>query len=99
ITLLVAAGVRQAVVRAIPLALKKAIGAGIGLFIAFIGLQEGGLVAKSEATLVTLGKLTSPAVLVFAVGLLLTVFLLVRRVTGAILIGILGTTLLAFALG
>jgi AGZA family xanthine/uracil permease-like MFS transporter len=98
ITLLVLIGVRQAIVEAIPLSLKKAIGAGIGLFIAFIGLQEGGLIAKSDATLVTLGKLTTWPILVFAVGLLLTVVLLVRRVPGAILIGILATTALAIAI-
>src|SRR5262245_57582709 len=67
---LVALGVRQAAVDAIPLGLKQAIGAGIGLFIAFIGLQAGGVVAKSDATLVTLGKLTTWPVLVFAIGLL-----------------------------
>jgi AGZA family xanthine/uracil permease-like MFS transporter len=98
ITLLVAVGVRQAVVDAIPLALKQAIGAGIGLFIAFIGLQAGGVVAKSDATLVTLGTLTTWPVLVFAIGLVGTAVLLGRKVPGALLIGIAGTTLLAIAL-
>jgi adenine/guanine/hypoxanthine permease len=99
ITLLVLLGVRQAVVEAIPLPLKQAIGAGIGLFIAFIGLVEGGFVAKSDATLVTLGKLTTRPVLVFALGLLVTVVLLARKAPGALLLGIVGTTLVAMALG
>jgi AGZA family xanthine/uracil permease-like MFS transporter len=97
ITLLVAVGVRQAIVEAIPLALKQAIGAGIGLFIAFIGLSEAGIVAKSDATFVTLGRLTTWPVLVFAVGLLLTAVLLARGVPGALLAGIVATTLLAIA--
>src|SRR5262249_917566 len=74
-------------------ALKQAIGAGIGLFIAFIGLQAGGVVAKSEATLVTLGKLTTWPVLVFAIGLLGTAVLLGRKVPGALLIRIPAPTL------
>jgi AGZA family xanthine/uracil permease-like MFS transporter len=98
ITFLVAVGFRQAVLDAIPLDLKKAIGAGIGLFIAFIGLQEAGVVAKSEATLVTLGRLSTVPVLVACAGLLLTLVLLSRRVPGALLLGIVGAALLAAGL-
>jgi len=83
ITLLVLAGAREAVLRAIPGALKTAIGVGIGLFIAFIGLQHAGWVVKSDATLVEAGRLTEPRALVATLGLLVTAWLLARRVRGA----------------
>jgi len=80
--------------------LKRAIGAGIGLFIAFIGLQLGGIVVQGPPeTLVTFGTFTEPPVWVAVFGLLLTAFLLARRVQGAILIGILASAALAVPLG
>jgi AGZA family xanthine/uracil permease-like MFS transporter len=79
----------------IPLSLKQAISVGIGLFIAFIGLVQAGFVEKSEATLVTLGKFDNLPVVVAVFGLLLTAILLKTKVKGALLIGILGSTLLA----
>ena len=95
ITVLVLAGVREAVVNAIPLALKRAISVGIGLFILFIGLVNGGIVRPGQGIPVTLGAVTSPKVLVAVAGLLLTLLFLARGVRAALLLGILGTTILA----
>ena len=95
ITILVITGFREAVMNAIPLSLKQAISVGIGLFIAFIGLVQAGFVEKSEATLVTLGRFDNLPVVVAVFGLLLTAILLKTKVKGALLIGILGSTLLA----
>ncbi|MBB5352126.1 AGZA family xanthine/uracil permease-like MFS transporter [Haloferula luteola] len=81
-------GVRRKIVEAIPLPLKAAIAAGIGLFIAFIGLKNGGLVVANPATFVSLGDLTSPPVALFAVGVLLTCGLVARRTPAAILISV-----------
>jgi Permeases len=95
ILLLVAAGAREAVLRAIPPPLRTAIGVGIGLFIAFLGLQNAGIVVRSEATMVQAGAFTAPGVLVSAMGLAVTAALMSRRVPGALLLGIVATT--AFA--
>jgi adenine/guanine/hypoxanthine permease len=97
ITLLVLLGVREAVLNAIPLALKRAISVGIGLFILFIGLVNSGIVRPGQGIPVTLGALTSAKVAVAVAGLLLTLLLLARGVRAALLLGILGTTLLAIA--
>jgi AGZA family xanthine/uracil permease-like MFS transporter len=97
ITLLVLVGVREAVLNAIPLALKRAISVGIGLFILFIGLVNGGIVRAGQGIPVTLGALTSTKVAVAVAGLLLTLLLLARGVRAALLLGILGTTALAIA--
>lgn len=88
-------GVRQAIVRAIPNHLKFSLTAGIGMFLAFIGLKNAGAVVANPDTFVTLGSLTSAPVLIAVVGLILTAVLLVRRVPGAILIGIVASTLIA----
>jgi len=98
ITVLVLTHVREQVMNAIPMGLKRAIAIGIGFFIAFLGLQSAGLVVHSPDTLVTFGHLTRP-VMVSLTGLVLTAVLMLRRQKGAILIGILATTLLALALG
>jgi adenine/guanine/hypoxanthine permease len=96
ITVLVLTGFREAVVNAIPLPLKQAIGVGIGLFILFIGLVSGGIVKGGPPGVpVTLGDLTAPPVAVTVFGLLFTLWLHVRRVRGGLLIGIFGTTALA----
>ncbi len=98
IALLVLTGFREAVLNAIPIDLKRGIGIGIGLFIALIGLVNGGIVVHNpdSGTVVTLGSdLTTWKVLVFAVGLLVTGVLVSRRVKGALLIGIVGATILA----
>jgi AGZA family xanthine/uracil permease-like MFS transporter len=97
ITVLVLVGIREAVLNAIPLALKRAISVGIGLFILFIGLFNGGIVKAGTGIPVTLGPLTSPPVAVAIAGLALTILLIARRVRSALLLGILLTTLLAVA--
>jgi AGZA family xanthine/uracil permease-like MFS transporter len=88
-------GVRQAVVRAIPNPLKFAVTAGIGMFLAFIGLKNAGAIVANPATFVTLGTLGAAPVLIALFGLVVTSALLVRRVKGAIVYGILGATVLA----
>ena len=97
--LLTITGLRQKIVDSMPLILRRAISPGIGLFIAFIGLKNAGIVSASDATLVTLGNLHSPAVLLACFGILLTSVLLVRNVVGALLIGILATTIIGIPLG
>ena len=97
--LLTITGLRQHIVNAIPLILRRAISPGIGLFIAFVGLKGAGIVTSSEATFITLGNLHDPAVLLSIFGILLTAALLVRGVTGALLIGILVTTIVGIPLG
>ena len=82
ITALVLTGFREAVMDAIPLALKQAIGVGIGLFILFIGLYSGGLVKQGTGTPVTLGDLTSPPTLVAVVGVALTIGFMAARLRG-----------------
>jgi AGZA family xanthine/uracil permease-like MFS transporter len=95
ITFLVLVGVREAVLNAIPLALKRAISVGIGLFILFIGLVNAGVVRPGQGIPVTLGPLTSAKVAVAVAGLLLTLLFLARGARGALLLGIVGTTVLA----
>jgi AGZA family xanthine/uracil permease-like MFS transporter len=107
VTLLVLVGFREAVMNAVPLALKRAIGAGIGLFILFIGFANGGLVQSGcspfvplpvcAGTLVTVSFPTTAAQFVFLFGLALTVILWARRIRAALVISILGTTLVALA--
>jgi AGZA family xanthine/uracil permease-like MFS transporter len=88
-------GIRQAIVRAVPQHLKLSVTAGIGMFLAFIGLKNAGLVVPSPAMFLTLGSFASGGALIATAGLILTAVLFVRRVPGAILVGIFGTTLLA----
>jgi len=90
---------REAIVENLPLSLKHAIPAGIGLFIAFIGLQQGGLVAPAPGSMVRLGDLSSGPALLTLGGLLLTGTLLALRIPGAILWGILAATAAALPLG
>jgi len=112
VSLLVLVGLREAVMNAIPLALKRAIGAGIGLFILFIGfyangsglIQTGCATGSEQAgacigTLVTYHLPASPAQFVFLFGLALTVVLWARKIKAALVISILGTTLVALAAG
>lgn len=92
-------GLRERLITAIPTSLKHAIAAGIGLLIAAIGLQWAGLVVASPGTLVTLGSLHNPPVLLALVALLLTSILMARRVPGAFLWGILASTAVGWTLG
>ena len=86
--------VRTWLINAIPYSIKQAIGAGIGLFIAFIGLQNAGIIVDNGATLVSLGKITEGTALLAVIGLVITSALLVLKVKGGILIGILTTTVI-----
>ncbi|MDQ1619763.1 MAG: adenine/guanine/hypoxanthine permease [Actinomycetota bacterium] len=103
ILVLVLTGFRRAVFSAVPMALKTAISVGIGLFIAFIGLVDAGVVRRNPDIANTpvpvgfgnAGELQGWPVLVFAIGLLAIVIMMVRKVKGAILIGIVGATVLA----
>ena len=97
--LLTITGLRTKIVKALPKVLRRAISPGIGFFIALIGLKNAGIVAASESTYVTLGDLHSPAVLLAIFGILLTAALLIKNVTGALLIGIVATTLAGIPLG
>ncbi|HEU4439196.1 MAG TPA: NCS2 family permease [Methylomirabilota bacterium] len=98
ITVLVLTGFREAIMNAIPVALKRAIGVGIGLFILFIGLVSGGIVKPGPPGVpVTLGDLHSAPVAVAVFGLLLTLWLTARRSSGALLVGILASTVGAIA--
>ena len=90
--------VRTWLLNAIPGTLKKAIGAGIGLFIAFIGFQNAGIIVNSDSTLVTLGKITEGTALVGFLGLMITAALVMLKVRGGILIGILITTLIGLVI-
>lgn len=87
-------GIREKIINVIPLQLKMAITCGIGLFIAFIGLKNGGVIAAHPETFVTHGALGSPPVLLCLGGIILTVVLMIRRVPGGIILSILAITLL-----
>jgi adenine/guanine/hypoxanthine permease len=97
VTLLVVSGVRESIMRAIPLELKKAIAIGIGLFIAFIGLYNSGLIVQdpSHATPVQLARLTTWPVFIALFGLVFTVAMRAIRFRGDLLVGLIGTTILA----
>lgn len=91
--------IREAIVSAIPQNLRYAIGAGIGLFIAFIGLQNAGIIVDNDATLVSLGEIAKGPALLAIIGLLITGVLYAKNVRGAMLIGILATTLIGIPMG
>jgi AGZA family xanthine/uracil permease-like MFS transporter len=90
--ILTLARIRAMIVDAIPMTMKTAVAAGIGLFIAFIGLKNAGVIAASPSTFVTLGHITSQSVLLSLAGLIVTAALMARGVRSAIIIGILVVT-------
>ena len=91
--------IRQAIINSVPQNLRVAIGVGIGLFIAFIGLKGTGLIVSDPATFITLGHVTNPTTALSLFGLVCTGALMARNVQGSILIGIVLTTLLSMAMG
>jgi len=97
--ILTALNVREAIINAIPSNVKKAISVGIGLFIAFIGLQNAGIIVSNEATLVGIGELGLWPVILAVIGLVITAALLAFRVKGALLIGIIVATLIGIPMG
>lgn len=97
--ILTVTNVRQSIVDAIPASLKYAIGAGIGLFIAFIGLHNAGIIIDDPATLVTLSDAKNGPVLLFIIGMAITSILVVMKVKGGILFGMLATTVIGIFFG
>jgi len=97
--ILTAFNVRELIVNSIPLNLKHAVSVGIGLFIAFIGLKNTGLIIDNPATLVSLGNMKDANVIVGLLGVLIIGILLVKKVKGAILIGILASTIIGIFVG
>lgn len=97
--ILVLAGLREAIVRAVPLELKLAIGVGIGIFIALVGLRDGGIVVNNPATGIGLGELTSGPALISLAGIFVAGALAVRGARGAILAGIATSTVLGLIFG
>jgi AGZA family xanthine/uracil permease-like MFS transporter len=91
--------VREAIINAIPVNLKKAVAVGIGLFIALIGFSNAGIVVNDTGTIIGLGNISDPAPLMAILGLVLIIILYSLKVPGAILIGILGTTVISIVLG
>lgn len=90
---------REAIFESIPLNLKNAVSVGIGLFISFIGLSGAGIVTAGDGTLVALGELTSGAPLLAIIGIIITGFLLSKNVKGALLLGIVITTIIGIPMG
>ena len=91
--------IREAIVDAIPKSIQTAISAGIGLFIAFIGLQNAGIIVNNDATLVHLGDITSGSALLALIGLVITSVLIIKKVKGDLLIGIIVTVLIGIPMG
>ncbi len=91
--------IREKIINTIPQDLKYAIAAGIGFFVAFVGLKNAGIIISSEATFVSIGNLTSPLTALAVIGFVLTVLLLVRGVHGAIFYGMVITTIIGMILG
>ena len=91
--------IRTLIVDAIPATLKRAIGAGIGLFIAFIGLKNAGIIVENSATFVSIGEMTHGSALLGVIGIIFTSVLVIKNVPGALLIGILGTALIGIPMG
>jgi len=96
---LTAFNIRELIVNSIPLNIKHAVSAGIGLFIAFIGLQNAGVISDNAATLVSLGDMKDPRVIIALGGVVFTGILLALRVKGALLIGILTATVAGIPFG
>ncbi len=99
ILVLVLCGLRKAIMDAIPASLRHAIGIGIGLFIAFIGLKGGGLIVSDESTILALGDLSSPVALVALISILIAVVLQALNVKGGLLISIVAATIIGIPMG
>lgn len=91
--------IRQLIIDAVPMSLKAAVVVGIGMFIAFVGLQTSGIIVSSDATKITLGSMTDPKVALAIIGIILIGILLALRVKGAMLIGIIAITVVAMIVG
>lgn len=91
--------IRTLIVDAIPTTLKRAIGGGIGLFIAFIGLKNAGIIVENSATFVSIGKLTEGSALLGVIGIVITSVLTAKKVPGSLLLGILITAIIGIPMG
>lgn len=92
-------GLREFIINSIPKSLKHAVGTGIGFFIAFLGFQNAGIIVNNESTLVGLGDFKDFSVLIAILGLIITLILLVRKIPGAIFIGMFTTAVIGMLLG
>ena len=92
-------GVRKMIINAIPVQMKLAIGAGIGFFIAFVGLMNAGIVVANESTFVAIGNFSDPTVLVALFGILITLLLVIRKVPAAVFVGMVITALIGIVAG
>lgn len=90
---------RQWMLNSIPMNLRIAMGAGVGLFVGFIGLKTGGIIIQNDATFLSLGNFANPETLLAALGFLIISILAIRKVTGAIIIGVLSVTLIGLVFG
>lgn len=99
ILILVLCGLREAIMDAIPVSLRHAISVGLGLFIAMIGLKDGGIIVADESTMVALGEVTSPTFIIALISIVATVVLYSLRVPGALLIGIVVSVIAGIPLG
>lgn len=99
LTLLTICNLREALIRVMPAAVKKSITIGIGLFIAFVGMQNSGMIVNDGSTLVKLGNITEGSGLLTIIGIFITGFLVIKNVKGGMLIGILATTLIGIPMG
>ena len=90
---------RRWMLNSIPMNLRIAMGAGVGLFVGFIGLKTGGIIIQNDATFLSLGNLKNIETLLAAIGFLLILILAIRKITGAIIIGVLVITITGFLLG
>ncbi len=97
--LLTLTGLREKLINAIPIELKHAVGAGIGLFITFVGLQSSGIIVRNEATLVGIGDFTQPNTLLSIFGIIVTVILMTRAVKGGVFIGMIITIIVGMIFG
>lgn len=92
-------GIRKKIIDSIPTSLKQAIGAGIGFFIAFIGLVNSGIIVKNEATLVGIGNLREPATILAIIGIVITIYLMSLNIRAALFFGLVITAFIGFILG
>jgi len=92
-------GIRKKIIDSIPTSLKQAIGAGIGFFIAFIGLVNSGIIVKNEATLVGIGNLREPATMLAIIGIVVTIYLMSLNIRAALFFGLVITAFIGFILG
>ena len=97
--LLTVTNIRESIVNTLPDTLKKAISAGIGLYIAFIGLQNANIIVNNDATLVSLGNIGEGPALLGIIGIVITSVLLIKKIKGALLFGILATTIIGIPMG